>query len=60
MSKQDECVKVVVRIRPMSGEEIRNGNLVSADAFPDKVTPHSYILMHTYIDSTLSLILMHV
>jgi hypothetical protein len=45
MSKQDECVKVVVRIRPMSGEEIRNGNLVSADAFPDKVIIHTYRLI---------------
>ena len=26
MSKADECVKVVVRIRPPSSEEIRNGN----------------------------------
>lgn len=28
MSKPDETVKVVVRIRPMSSEEERNGNLV--------------------------------
>jgi len=28
MSKPDETVKVVVRIRPLFGEEIRNGNLV--------------------------------
>lgn len=37
MSKTDETVKVVVRIRPMSGEEMRNGNLVAAEAYPDKV-----------------------
>lgn len=28
MSKNDESVKVVVRIRPMSAEEERNGNLM--------------------------------
>jgi hypothetical protein len=27
-AKADETVKVVVRIRPMSGEEERNGNLM--------------------------------
>ena len=36
MSKPDETVKVVVRIRPMSSEEERNGNLVAAEAFPDR------------------------
>ena len=36
MSKQDETVKVVVRIRPMSAEEERNGNLVATEAFPDR------------------------
>ncbi|CAM9163815.1 unnamed protein product [Ectocarpus fasciculatus] len=36
MSKQDETVKVVVRIRPMSSEEERNGNQVSAEAHPDR------------------------
>jgi hypothetical protein len=29
MSKTDESVKVVVRIRPMSSEELRNGNTAS-------------------------------
>ena len=28
MSKQDECVKVVVRVRPMNGVEESNGNLM--------------------------------
>ena len=32
----DECVKVVVRIRPMSAEEERNGNLIATEAFPDR------------------------
>jgi hypothetical protein len=32
MSKSDETVKVVVRVRPLSSEEIRNGNKVSAEA----------------------------
>ena len=36
MSKQDESVKVVVRIRPISGEEERNGNLIATEAFPDR------------------------
>ncbi|KAJ1401105.1 P-loop containing nucleoside triphosphate hydrolase protein [Ochromonadaceae sp. CCMP2298] len=36
MSKPDETVKVVVRIRPLFGEEIRNGNLVVATAYPDR------------------------
>mmetsp|Transcript_23582 Transcript_23582/g.22728 ORF Transcript_23582/g.22728 Transcript_23582/m.22728 type:complete len:780 (-) Transcript_23582:114-2453(-) len=36
MSKPDESVKVVVRIRPMSAEEERNGNLIAAEAFPDR------------------------
>jgi len=36
MSKPDESVKVVVRIRPMNGEETRNGNLVAAEAFSDR------------------------
>jgi kinesin family protein 3/17 len=36
MSKPDESVKVVVRIRPMSGEETRNGNSIAAEAFPEK------------------------
>ena len=31
--KNDETVKVVVRIRPMSSEEERNGNLMAAEAF---------------------------
>ena len=35
MSKPDETVKVVVRIRPMSSEEERNGNVAAALAFPD-------------------------
>ncbi len=29
-NKADECVKVVVRIRPMNSEEERNGNLMYA------------------------------
>ncbi len=33
MSKPDETVRVVVRIRPMSSEEERNGNSVAAEAF---------------------------
>ncbi len=33
MSKSDETVKVVVRIRPMSSEEQRNGNLMLANIF---------------------------
>ena len=36
MSKQDETVKVVVRIRPISAEEERNGNLIATEAFPDR------------------------
>ena len=32
----DECVKVVVRIRPISGDEERNGNLIATEAFPDR------------------------
>ena len=36
MSKQDESVKVVVRIRPISGEEERNGNIIATEAFPDR------------------------
>jgi hypothetical protein len=36
MSKPDETVKVVVRIRPLFGEEIRNGNLVVATCYPDR------------------------
>jgi len=32
----DECVKVVVRIRPISSEEERNGNLIATEAFPDR------------------------
>ena len=36
MSKPDETVKVVVRIRPMSSEEERNGNLMAAEALPDR------------------------
>lgn len=35
-NKADECVKVVVRIRPMNSEEERNGNSVGAEAFPDR------------------------
>jgi kinesin family protein 3/17 len=35
-SKGDETVKVVVRIRPISAEEERNGNVVAAEAFPDR------------------------
>eukprot|EP01041_Mallomonas_annulata_P002751 gene2751-5419_t len=36
MSKPDESVKVVVRIRPMNGQETRDGNLVAAEAFSDR------------------------
>mmetsp|Transcript_31214 Transcript_31214/g.62040 ORF Transcript_31214/g.62040 Transcript_31214/m.62040 type:complete len:532 (+) Transcript_31214:131-1726(+) len=36
MSKQDETVKVVVRIRPLFGTEIQNGNLIAATAYPDR------------------------
>ncbi|KAJ1426240.1 kinesin-like protein, partial [Ochromonadaceae sp. CCMP2298] len=36
MSKPDETVKVVVRIRPLFGEEIRNGNQVVAVAYPER------------------------
>lgn len=36
MSKPDETVKVVVRIRPLFGEEIRNGNMVVATAYPER------------------------
>jgi hypothetical protein len=32
-AKADETVKVVVRIRPMSGEEERNGNLMYFNNF---------------------------
>ena len=32
MSKKDETVKVVVRVRPLSSGEIRNGNKVAAEA----------------------------
>ena len=35
-SKGDETVKVVVRIRPISAEEERKGNVVAAEAFPDR------------------------
>jgi len=35
-AKHDECVKVVVRIRPISSEEQRNGNKVCAEAFQDR------------------------
>eukprot|EP00981_Chlorochromonas_danica_P013799 scaffold6861_cov248-Ochromonas_danica.AAC.2 len=35
-AKPDETVKVVVRIRPMSSEEQRNGNLVAAEAYSDR------------------------
>jgi hypothetical protein len=36
MSKPDETVKVVVRIRPISSEEERNGNDMSATAHVDR------------------------
>jgi hypothetical protein len=36
MSKPDETVKVVVRIRPISSEEERNGNMIAATAFTDR------------------------
>ena len=36
MSKPMETVKVVVRIRPMSSEETRNGNQVASEAMPDR------------------------
>lgn len=36
MSKPDETVKVVVRIRPLFGTEIRDGNLVAATAYADR------------------------
>ena len=35
-SKSDETVKVVVRIRPLSGDEERNGNQICTEAFSDK------------------------
>lgn len=35
-AEANESVKVVVRIRPMSGEEERNGNLIATEAFPDR------------------------
>ena len=35
-SKTDETVKVVVRIRPLSGDEERNGNQICTEAFSDK------------------------
>eukprot|EP01006_Ploeotia_vitrea_P054289 TRINITY_DN67869_c6_g4_i1.p1 TRINITY_DN67869_c6_g4~~TRINITY_DN67869_c6_g4_i1.p1 ORF type:complete len:778 (-),score=48.57 TRINITY_DN67869_c6_g4_i1:607-2940(-) len=35
-SKQDECVKVVVRIRPLSDDEERNGHRVCTEAFSDR------------------------
>ena len=35
-SKGDESVKVVVRIRPISADEERNGNVVAAEAFSDR------------------------
>ena len=34
--KKDECIKVVVRIRPLNSEEKRNGNQVCAEAFSDQ------------------------
>ena len=36
MSRGDESVKVVVRIRPISAEEERNGNQIATEAFPDR------------------------
>lgn len=36
MNKGDESVKVVVRIRPLSSDEERNGNTIAAEAFPDR------------------------
>ena len=36
MSNKDETVKVVVRIRPMSAEETRNGNTVATEADPSR------------------------
>ena len=35
-SKPDETVKVVVRIRPISQNEERDGHLVAAKAFPER------------------------
>jgi len=34
--KKNECVKVVVRIRPMNSEEERNGNKIATRAFSDR------------------------
>ena len=36
MSDKNETVKVVVRIRPMSSEDTRNGNQVASEAMPDR------------------------
>ena len=36
MSGKNESVKVVVRIRPMSTEETRNGNMEASTAVPAK------------------------
>lgn len=36
MSKQNECVKVVVRIRPINAEEERNGHRVCTEAYSDR------------------------
>ena len=35
MRREDETVKVVVRIRPLSGDELRNGNIKTTSAEPD-------------------------
>ena len=35
-AKQDECVKVVVRIRPLNSTEERNGNIAATEAFSDR------------------------
>ncbi len=36
MADKNESVKVVVRIRPISSEEERNGNLIAAEAHSDR------------------------
>jgi len=38
MSDKNETVKVVVRIRPLSGEEQRNGNTAATEAHPERGT----------------------
>ena len=49
MSKADECVKVVVRVRPMSSDEERNGNLMY---------DNNYDLLRLLIDSILFIFLL--